>query len=55
MSQLILKLTGVPRTMLLTLRGRAEEQARPVPLFQDELAVEWRKFLAWDHELSTLR
>lgn len=52
MPQLTLELTGLSRTMLLTLRGRVEEQARPVPLFQDELAVEWLKFLPWDDQLE---
>jgi len=52
MSQITLELSGVPRTMLMTLRGRADEQARATPLFQDELAVKWRKSLPWDDQLE---
>ncbi len=54
MSQIVNKLTGVPRTLLLPLRGRAEEQAHPHPLFQDPLAVEWLKLVGWDRELDEL-
>ncbi len=54
MSQIVNKLTGVPRTLLLPLRGRAEAQAHPHPLFQDPLAVEWLKLVGWDRELDVL-
>jgi len=52
MSQMVTELTGVPRTLLLTLRGRADEQSNPHPLFQDPLAVEWLKLTVWDQELE---
>ncbi len=52
MSQIVTKLTGVPRTLLLPLRGRADEQAHSRPLFQDPLAVEWLKLVGWDRELD---
>lgn len=54
MSQIITELTGVSRTMILTLRGRADEQLHPHPLFQDPLAVEWSKLLPWDNELEAI-
>ncbi len=54
MSQIVNKLTGVPRTLLLPLRGRADEQAHPHPLFKDPLAVEWLKLVGWDQELDAL-
>jgi len=52
MSQIVTELTDVPRTLLLPLRGRAEEQANSHPLFQDPLAVEWLKLAGWDEELE---
>ncbi|NEO38507.1 MAG: class I SAM-dependent methyltransferase [Moorea sp. SIOASIH] len=52
MSQVVTKLTGVPRTLLLPLRGRADEQANSYPLFQDPWAVEWLKLVGWDQELE---
>ena len=52
MSQIVTELTGVPRTLLLPLRGRADEQSNPYPLFQDPLAVEWLKLAGWDQELE---
>ncbi|MGD1803955.1 class I SAM-dependent methyltransferase [Dapis sp. BLCC M126] len=54
MSQIVNELTGVPRTLLLPLRGRAEAQAHLNPLFQDPLAVEWLKLVGWDRELDAL-
>lgn len=54
MSQIITELTGVPSTMLLTLRGRADEQLHPYSLFQDPLAVEWSKLLPWDKGLEVI-
>ena len=54
MSEKVNELTGVPRTLLLPLRGRADEQAHPHPLFQDPLAVEWLKLVGWDRELDAL-
>lgn len=46
------KLTGVPRTLLLPLRGRADEQNNSQPLFQDPLAVQWLKLVGWDQQLD---
>ena len=54
MSEIIRELTGVPRTLLLPLRGRAEAQADPYPLFQDPVAVKWFKLVGWDKELDRL-
>jgi len=54
MTQSTPKLDGVPRTMLLTLKGRADEQYRLVPLFSDPLAVEWSKSLPRDEELEAI-
>jgi len=52
MTQSTPKLDGVPRTMLFTLKGRADEQHRLVPLFSDPLAVEWSKVLPMDDSLG---
>lgn len=41
-------LRGVPRTSLLTLRARAEEQSRTEPLLVDPLAEEWMEQVGWD-------
>lgn len=54
MSQAKTQLAGVPRTMLLTLRGRADEQKQRNPLFQDLHAVEWSQSLPWDEQLEAL-
>ncbi|MGD1716989.1 class I SAM-dependent methyltransferase [Dapis sp. BLCC M172] len=54
MPKIVNELTGVPRTLLLPLRGRAEAQAHPYPLFQDPLSVEWLKLVGWDTELDPL-
>ncbi len=35
------KLAGLPRTLLFTLRARAEEHGRPHPILSDPLAHEW--------------
>lgn len=45
-------LEGVSKTAILTLRGRAEEHARPDRLFEDEFAVRWLEALAWPPELD---
>ncbi|NER24330.1 MAG: class I SAM-dependent methyltransferase [Symploca sp. SIO1C2] len=52
MSQILTELTGVPSTLLLPLRGRADEQTHSHPLFQDPLAVEWLKLLPFNNELE---
>ncbi|NER93221.1 MAG: class I SAM-dependent methyltransferase [Symploca sp. SIO1B1] len=52
MSPIVTELTGVPRTLLLPLKGRAYEQTSSHPLFQDPLAVEWLKLAGWDQELE---
>ncbi len=46
------QLSGVPRTMIFTLRARADEHARPDGLFRDERAAQWIKRLPWDAELE---
>ncbi|MCC3433984.1 MAG: class I SAM-dependent methyltransferase [Oscillatoriales cyanobacterium] len=52
MSESNVQLSGVPRTMVLTLRGRADEHDRPDGLFQDDRAAAWIKSLPWDKELE---
>lgn len=54
MSQIITEVAGVSRTMLLTLKARADEQLHPQPLFQDPLATEWSKILPWDNGLEAI-
>jgi O-methyltransferase involved in polyketide biosynthesis len=46
-------LTGVPRTLLIPLRARAEEHARINALFRDPQALDWFQSLLWDAELET--
>ncbi len=48
------QLTGIPPTLLLTLRGRADEHQRSDALFQDDLAVKWSQSLPWDEDLQKL-
>ncbi len=45
-------LTGIPRTLLLTLRARAEEQQHPSPLLLDPLASRWMHQVGWDSALD---
>ena len=54
MSTLTSAISGVPRTMLITLRGRADEQSASKPIIEDPLAVEWYKSLPRDEELDKL-
>ena len=53
MTQSKLQLTGVPRTMVLTTRARADEDRRARGLFRDRHAREWSDRLPWDPELDT--
>lgn len=53
MSQSQLQLTGVPRTMILTTRARADEDRRANGLFRDRQAREWSDRLVWDAELDS--
>ena len=46
------KLTGVPRTMLMTTRARGEEHQRPDGIFRDPVVAEWWRSLTWDPELD---
>lgn len=46
------QLTGVPRTSIFTLRGRADEHQRPDRLFCDPRAAEWMQRLPWDADLD---
>ncbi|MHC5721451.1 MAG: class I SAM-dependent methyltransferase, partial [Nostoc sp.] len=48
------KLTGVPRTMLMTTRARVEEHQRTDALFRDPKAFAWWQSIAWDSELDQL-
>ena len=53
MSQSQWQLTGVPRTMILTTRARADEDRRPDGLFRDQYAREWFDRLPWDADLDS--
>jgi len=44
----MISLEGSQRTLLLTLRGRADEHARPDGLLRDPLAADWLARLGWD-------
>ncbi|MEM0980345.1 MAG: class I SAM-dependent methyltransferase [Cyanobacteria bacterium P01_H01_bin.58] len=46
------KLTGVPRTMLMTTRARVDEHQRPDGIFRDPVVAEWWRSLTWDPELD---
>ncbi|MEM9483320.1 MAG: class I SAM-dependent methyltransferase [Cyanobacteria bacterium P01_F01_bin.116] len=46
------KLTGVPRTMLMTTRARVEEHQYPDGIFRDPVVAEWWQSLTWDPELD---
>jgi O-methyltransferase involved in polyketide biosynthesis len=47
-----IQLTGVSKTLVFTLRVRAEEHARPDALFHDEHAVRWLHELPRDEHLE---
>lgn len=47
-------LRGTPKTLLLTLRARAIEHARPDGLFRDPTAADWSARLPWDAEYEAL-
>ncbi|NEQ87086.1 MAG: hypothetical protein F6K26_45770 [Moorea sp. SIO2I5] len=46
------KLTGVPRTMLMTTRACVEEHQRSNGLFQDPQVAQWWQSLQWDSDLD---
>jgi len=46
------KLTGVPRTMLMTTRARVEEHQRSNGLFEDPQVAQWWESLQWDSDLD---
>ncbi|NEP58612.1 MAG: class I SAM-dependent methyltransferase [Symploca sp. SIO2G7] len=48
------KLTGIPRTMLMTTRARVEEHQRQNGLFQDPQAAQWWQSLQWDTDLDSI-
>jgi O-methyltransferase involved in polyketide biosynthesis len=52
MSSTATKLTGVPRTMLLTTRARVDEHQRQDGLFRDPVVADWWQFLSWDNQLN---
>lgn len=54
MTQSPIKLTGVPRTMLMTTRARVDEHQRADALFRDPKVFEWWQAIAWDSELDRL-
>ncbi|ARV61055.1 polyketide biosynthesis methyltransferase [Nostocales cyanobacterium HT-58-2] len=47
-----MQFTGVPRTLLIPLRARAEEHARANALFRDPQALDWFQSVLWDAELE---
>ncbi len=47
------KLDGTARTLLLTLRARADEQDRPDSLLADAWSQDWMRFLPVDDDLNT--
>ncbi|MGD2184356.1 class I SAM-dependent methyltransferase [Lusitaniella coriacea] len=53
LSQSQLQLAGVPRTMILTTRARADEDRRSNGLFRDRHAREWSNRLPWDEDLAS--
>ncbi|HBR00168.1 MULTISPECIES: class I SAM-dependent methyltransferase [unclassified Roseofilum] len=53
MSQSQLQLAGVPRTMVLTTRARADEDRNSNGLFRDRHAREWSDHLGWNVELDS--
>ncbi|MEM9541974.1 MAG: class I SAM-dependent methyltransferase [Cyanobacteria bacterium P01_E01_bin.42] len=52
-NQIESKLTGVPRTMLMTTRARVEEHQREEGIFQDPKVAEWWSLLEWDSDLDS--
>ncbi|MDF5707817.1 MAG: class I SAM-dependent methyltransferase [Nostoc sp. S4] len=53
MTQFPTKLTGVPRTMLMTTRARVDEHQRQTDaLFRDPEIFEWWQAIAWDTDLD---
>ncbi|MEH2243280.1 class I SAM-dependent methyltransferase [Nostoc sp.] len=53
MTQIKTKLTGVPRTMLMTTRARVDEHQREIgALFCDPKVFEWWQAIAWDTDLD---
>ena len=46
------KLTGVPRTMLMTTRARVEEHQLSDGIFRDPVVAEWWQSLTWEPELD---
>ena len=49
-----LPLSGVPRTMLMTTRARAEEHQRDDGLFRDPTIAQWWPSLPWDDALDSM-
>lgn len=47
------KLTGVPRTMLMTTRARVEEHQREDGILDDPKIVEWWEYIEWDTKLDS--
>lgn len=51
--QLPTKLTGVPRTMLMTTRARVDEHQRIDKLFSDPVVFEWWRSLSEGQDLTS--
>lgn len=47
------ELSGLARTLLLTLRARADEHARPDALFADPVAADWIARLPWQKDYDS--
>lgn len=54
MTQPSTKLTGVPRTMLLTTRSRVDEHQRTDGILHDPKVAEWWQSIAWDSDIDRL-
>lgn len=52
LEQTQLRLTGVPRTMLMTTRARVEEHHRTDGIFRDPIVAGWWQSLQWDTDLD---
>ncbi|MEM8828141.1 MAG: class I SAM-dependent methyltransferase [Cyanobacteria bacterium P01_G01_bin.19] len=51
--ELSIKLTGVPRTMLMTTRARVDEHQRSDRLFADPTVIEWWRSLSAGQDLTS--
>ena len=52
MTQSATQLSGVPKTLMLPLKARVDEQNSRDPIIDDPLSIEWFKHLSWDQDLE---